>query len=248
MTSRLPFIAYRVTIGVAPELAPAPITREWMSSTRDGFANRCLPLLVANQAGWLVTTPHTVVATWEGGDRLADTRVEIPDAQGFAFAASHFGYGIVTFTIPYLFRTPPGWNLLVRGPANLPKDGVSPLDGLVETDWCPATFTMNWKLTRPGLTVTFERDEPIAMLVPMRRGELEAFDPEIQPLDAAADVAREYRAWRSGRADFLRDLPVPGTAAHEEVWQKDYMHGRRGDGTVFPEHQRKLTLRSFRKP
>jgi hypothetical protein len=247
MSTRMPLIAYRVTTGPAPELTPAPLSREWMALTRDGFASRCLPLLIANQAGWLVASPHTVIATWEGGDRLSDTRVELPDAGGLAFAASHFGYGILTFTIPYLFRTPPGWNLQVRGPVNLPKDGACALDGIVETDWCPATFTMNWKLTRPGLPVTFERGEPIAMLAPVRRGDLEAFDPEVQPLDAAPDVAREYRAWRQGRADFLRDLPVPGTAAHEEVWQKDYMHGRRADGTPFREHQRKLALRPFRR-
>lgn len=248
MSTRMPLTAYRVTSGSAPELTVAPATREWMSATRDGFANRCLPLLIANQAGWLVTTPHTVVARWDGGDRLDDVRVDIPDSQGYAFAASHFGSGILTFTIPYLVRTPPGWNLWVRGPTNLPKDGACALDGIVETDWCPATFTMNWKLTRPGLTVRFERDEPVAMLIPTRRGELEAFEPEVRAIDDDGDVARDYRAWRQGRADFLRDLPVPGTTAHEEVWQKDYMHGRRADGSTFPQHQRKLTLRPFRKP
>jgi hypothetical protein len=30
---------------------------------------------------------------------------------------------------------------------------ISPLDGIVETDWLEATFTMNWKLTRPNHTV-----------------------------------------------------------------------------------------------
>lgn len=80
-----------------------------------------------------------------------------PDAITFAWdedlpnpkpVSSVFGSGIMTWGVPYLFRTPPGWNLLARGPANWPKDAVAPLDGLVETDWAVATFTMNWKFTR----------------------------------------------------------------------------------------------------
>jgi hypothetical protein len=53
-----------------------------------------------------------------------------PASQGPAMR--HFGHGILTLHLPFLFRTPPGWNLLVRGPANRPKDGAAPLEGLVE--------------------------------------------------------------------------------------------------------------------
>jgi len=84
------------------------------------------------------------------------------------------------------------------------------------------------------------------MLTPLRRGELESFDPEVRGIDADPEVAREYRAWRQARADFLMDLPVPGTDANQEQWQKDYLHGRRPDGTAVEGHQRKLSLRPFR--
>jgi hypothetical protein len=138
-------------------------------------------------------------------------------------------------------------NLLVRGPANVLKDGVCPLEGIIETDWCPATFTMNWRLTRPGQTVTFEAGQPFAMLVPVRRGELEAFEPEIRAIDADPAVARAYREWHRSRSSFLTDLRLPGTEAREQEWQKDYVHGRNPDGSVAPEHQRKLSLRPFRR-
>jgi Family of unknown function (DUF6065) len=39
---------------------------------------------------------------------------------------SHFGDGIRTWHLPMLFRTPPGYKLLVRGPANYPKEAVYP--------------------------------------------------------------------------------------------------------------------------
>src|SRR3546814_13729675 len=62
--------------------------------------------------------------------------------------STHFGSGIVTFSLGHLFRTSPGVNLWIKGPSNRPKDGASPLEGIIETDWSPYTFTMNWQLTR----------------------------------------------------------------------------------------------------
>ena len=59
------------------------------------------------------------------------------------FVISHFGSGVLTFHAGYLFRTPPGWAVWARGAPNTVKDGIVPLDGLVETDWLPFTFTMN---------------------------------------------------------------------------------------------------------
>ena len=61
---------------------------------------------------------------------------------------SAFGEGVLTFHINGLFRTPPGWNLWVGGSPNSPKDGIYPLTGVIETDWSPYTFTMNWRFTR----------------------------------------------------------------------------------------------------
>ncbi len=247
---RLPLHAYRVSHLIPCEIAPAPVLREWMSATRESFANRCLPLLVANQAGReLRGAEEDLRATWNSDPELEDLVVERADQDKTPLlsASSHFGHGILTFTIPFLFRTPPGWNLLARGPANLPKDGISALEGLVETDWSPSTFTMNWKLTRPGLTVSFAAGEPIALIVPMRRGDLESFDPEVRELHTSPEVSRAYRAWRESRAQFLRDLPMIGTEAFEQTWQKDYMHGRAPDGTVAREHQRRLNLKPFKK-
>ena len=63
---------------------------------------------------------------------------------------SHFSHGIITFHPGYLFRTPEGWSMWAGGAPNHVKDGIQPLAGLVETDWLPFPFTMNWVFTRPG--------------------------------------------------------------------------------------------------
>jgi hypothetical protein len=134
----------------------------------------------------------------------------------------------------------------VRGPANCPKDGASPLEGLVETDWSVAGFTMNWKLTRPGLPVRFTRDEPSCVLVPQRRGELEELEPEIRDLETDPETSRSCRYWQSGRTQFLQDLKVPHPEAVKQGWQKQYFQGTAPDGRRAPEHQTKLKLQGFK--
>lgn len=244
---KLALIAFSTSEGPAPELVPGPIPREWMSETREAFANRCLPLLIANQSGWMVLSPYALRATWDGGEEPESVVVERLEGEGPELAMSHFGHGILTFAVPFLFRTPPGYNLLVRGPANLPKADVYPLEGVVETDWSTATFTMNWRLMRPHQPVSWERGEPFAMLVPTRRGELESFDPQVRSLHDDPALLRSYLAWRQSRATFNAELQIPGSAAQAAAWQKDYVHGRGSDGTIAPEHQRKLALRPFRR-
>jgi hypothetical protein len=236
--------AYALEPRPAMRLVPAPSARAWMAGTPERFAYRCLPLLIANQAGWLVLNPEALRATWNGAEALDSVRVESIGCRPPA-ARSHFGCGILTWTLPYLFRTPPGWNLLVRGPANYPKDGVYALEGVVETDWSPATFTMNWKFTRPDVPVVFERGEPICMLVPHRRGELERFLPRIRDLEQATPVADDYAAWARGRAAFLSDLRRPGSDAQRRGWQRDYLRGVPRNDSTAPGHQTKLRLRPF---
>jgi len=147
--------------------------------------------------------------------------------------------------MPYLFRTTRGYNLLVRGPANSPKDGAYPLEGLVETDWSVATFTMNWKLTRPDLPVTFVVDEPICMVVPQRRGELETFQPHLKDIREEPNLEGAFRRWSLSRDKFLDELRLPGSEASRGRWQKDYFRGTDPDGHPEPQHQVKLELPEF---
>jgi hypothetical protein len=160
---------------------------------------------------------------------------------------SHFGYGILTWHIPYLFRTPPGYNLLVRGPSNWPKDGVTPLEGVVEADWAAATFTMNWKLTRPGALVTFDEGEPICMLLPQARGELEAFQPEIHSIAEEANAQHDYQEWSRSRARFLVDLRRTDSETVAQSWQRHYFQGTSPSGRRAAEHQTRRPLRHFRE-
>ncbi len=246
-SDELALIGYRTDPPPAA-LVPAPATRAWIEATDERFARRCLPLMMANQAGWFLLNSHSFSATWDGGVHEEALQLEFLSGEPPYPAFSHFGYGILTFHVPYLFRTPPGWNLLARGPSNWPRDGVFPLEGLIETDWAMASFTMNWKLTVVDRPVIFEAGEPFCMVVPQRRGDLERFRPRVLDFDVDPEVERGYEAWGESRERFLAELEVPGSAAEKQKWQKHYFQGTAPDGTTAPAHQTKLELQEADDP
>jgi hypothetical protein len=263
------FYAYEIYEHPDTPVTPAPVDRDWMDASDRRAAYRCLPLAIANQAGWLLASPVGFTAVWDGSPTMHGVRLTFDGPSGApvdpfgvnvvsfdVFAApvardarvsSHFGSGIVTFSFPYLFRTPRGVNLWVKGPSNYFKDGAAPLEGVVETDWLPATFTMNWKLTRPGLPVRFERGEPVCMLVPVPRGLAEALEPVYLPLSSEPELEREYRRWEQSRSEFNAGLQEEGSEARQRGWQRDYMKGFTVSGRPAEEHQTRLHLKEFRR-
>jgi hypothetical protein len=138
--------------------------------------------------------------------------------------------------------------LLVRGPSNLPKDGAYPLGGVVETDWSLGTFTLNWRLTRPGFPVTFDLGETICMLVPQRRGELESFRPRLRDIAEDPELAAGFRERAQSGARSLSELKVPGSHAANRGWERHYFRGTSPAGQGAPEHQLTLRLRDFEEP
>ena len=232
----------------APELIPAPFTRDWMDSAGGGFAYRCLPMLIANQSGWLILNNFSITATWSGLEGKDAVRIEYGDGATPPIVSSHFGSGILTWNLPMIFRTSPGYNLLVRGPANLPKDAVFPLEGIVETDWASATFTMNWKITRAHTPIRFDVGEPICMIVPQLRGQLERFQPNCRAIDCCPELQTAHYEWSKDRKRYLEKLAAGNVHADDPGWQRHYFQGRhvRDDASAnFAEHQTRLRLRPF---
>ena len=211
------------------------------------FAYRCLPLNIANAHGWEVGAAITCAARWNGGTGVDAVEVWTePGAPAHRGPVSLFGQGVLTFHIEGIMRTPLGWNLWVGGPPNSSKDGIAPLPGLIETDWLPFTFTMNWRFTRAGEWVRFDRGEAIAFFYPLQRGSVEAFAPRFAALDGDPDLARRFADWNASRTDFRRqraDAPPSGASG---TWQKFYYRGTdaaRCKGEA--DHQTKLHVRHF---
>ena len=228
------------------EIRPAPVERAWMDATGDRFAYRCLPLAIANAHGWEILCPGSFAAGWNGKADLSAIGV-LGDPGVVPSAVSHFGNGILTFHIPCLFRSEPGIDLLVQGPINRPKDAIAPLTAIVETDWAPYTFTMNWKFTRAGTPVRFEKGEPICHIWPLPRGALESVEPEQRPLSDAPDLKQQYDDWNASRLNFNAKLKEPGSDEQHRKWQKLYHQGLMQDGSAgdAPGHRTRLRLKPF---
>lgn len=243
----LPLIAYSIPGSKPMPIVPASVVRPWMDQTWERFAYRCLPMLIANQSGWLILNSDAIFVKWTGGDEPASLEITYLQSEGKPVAQSVFGQGILTWTVPYVFRTPPGYNLHVRGPSNWPKDGIAPLEGIVETDWADQTFTINWKLTRPNHVVSFSKGEPICMVVPRQRGELESFRPQTLEIQSDPNVLQGFTTFQSGRLAF-NSARADAAQRGEDVrfdWQKHYFRGSTPTGKRAPEHQTKIDLRPF---
>jgi hypothetical protein len=240
-------MANHITGTIPMEIVPAPRERAWMEHTPG--ANRCLPLRMANAAGWWVLNPATLIAEWTGEAHELGVRVFDEAGNRPPYVATNFGHGVLTFLASYLFRTEPGWNLLIRGPANLIKHGIQPLEGLVEADWSIATFTMNWKFTFPHVPVRFEAGEPLYQIVPLRRGDLESFEPRVEPLEGL--LLERYGRWIGVRATHSQPantLNVEEALRVQREWRGAYARGRFPDEEEkFEGHQTRLKLKPFGK-
>ncbi|WP_223861537.1 DUF6065 family protein [Geminicoccus harenae] len=227
-----------------PLIRPAPVERDWMDHSPEAFAYRCLPLDIANAHGWEVLCSAGFDATWDGGT-AADAITIAADAPPHLLPVSHFGSGVLTFHLHGLFRTEPAVQLWVAGSPNRIKDGIQPLAAVVETDWAPYTFTMNWRFTRPG-RVRFEQGEPFCFFFPLRLDLIEQVHPVFMPIEQDAATAAAYRAWVAARNGFNAALQEEGSAARAEKWQKGYFRGRMPDGAAGGAgHRTRLRLASF---
>lgn len=234
--------------GWEPRLRAAARERAWMDEAPERFAYRCLPLAIANAHGWEVLSPCGFSARWDG--RPGADGVEILVDAGVEprrHPVSLFGLGTLTFHVEGIFRTPAGWNLWIGPPPNAAKDAIAALTGVIETDWSPYSFTMNWRFTRPHHWVRFEENEPIAFLMPVQRAALEQVQPRVLDASREPGLVEAFGAWSRSRDAFQAAVAANPPAAPADKWQKLYYRGLCPDGTPgAPDHLSKLRVKPFR--
>ncbi|HEY2708927.1 MAG TPA: DUF6065 family protein [Caulobacteraceae bacterium] len=215
-----------------PDIIPGRPQRAWMDKFSERHPYRCLPMSMANSSGWEILCPVGFTAEWNGGLHSTDVVVtpDHPFPDFHDFAKSHFSHGIVTIHAGYLFRTPENWSMWAMGPPNHIKDGIQPLVGLVETDWLPFPFTMNWHFTRPG-KVRFAKGEPFCFITLAQDRALESFELVQKRLEADETLFGQYEAWRKQRDDFNKALFRHEPEAVKAAWQRYYFRGEFPDDT-----------------
>ena len=230
---RLPVIdvpdltAYRLSADPAP-LVPAEPRRRWMDATRDRFAYRCIPMPIANATGWEILSPVDFKVSWSGGEDIEAVKVtavkEAESARVASFVSSHFGHGILTFSPGYLFRTSPGWALWVRGSPNEQYSNLQPLEGVVETDWLPFTFTMNWRFGYPG-EIQIPKGERMCFVTPVAHSVVGDIQPRILDISEDPDLEERFGTWRDSRTAFNSGLEAKDPETGRRGWEKRYVQG-----------------------
>jgi len=228
----------------AAPIIPGRRDRAWMDATSEHYAYRCLPLSMANTSGWEITSPLDFEVTWNGNQDINAITARAPGVDPNVLRAlitSHFAHGILTFHTGWLFRTSPGWGLWVRGAPNDAKDGIHALDGMVETDWLPFPFTMNWRFTRP-CTVRFRKGDPFCFITLCPHALLDGVAPRRASIEDDPKLKADYVEWGKSRAEFNKLLRDGDPAAVAKKWQRDYFQGKAGGGDA-PFHVNKRRLK-----
>jgi|SRR5688572_7272910 len=153
----------------------------------------CEALRSASSFGWYVFPPIDFTLQWDGSQILWTYR-GVND--WYALASAQFpGYAAVFdrsaprrlrgFSPPFLTAVTPGivqvwtgyfvesaedWSVLVRAPANLPRNlAYDQYEGIVETDrWFGPLFT-NLRLVKTDVPIDFSTETPLAQVQPLHR-------------------------------------------------------------------------------
>ncbi|MCB0176078.1 MAG: glycosyltransferase family 2 protein [Anaerolineae bacterium] len=155
-----------------------------------------LALARAGQQGWQLLCPAAFEATWNGGPQPEDIDIRwagVATDQP-AFVQSHLGQGRLTFYPGYQVKTEEAYVVWLRGPVNRPKDGLAPLEQIVDTSLLPCTIVAEWQFTRPHQTIRFAAGEPFATLRLYPKTGLAPVDIEVMtPQDGEAAYEQDFQ-------------------------------------------------------
>jgi hypothetical protein len=192
----------------------------------------CEALASASGFGWYLYPPLNFSMVWDGveiawtyegaedwyalrgaqfpGFRQLFEEVAPESAKLLAppFLAAAREPGVVQIWSGYLARTAPGWSLLSRGPANIPRtQGYEHYEGIIEAEtWFGPLFT-NVRLTRTNSPVEFHVRYPLFQVQPLLRQCYE--EPSFAIVDMSelsADDWHSFEATMHPNTDQMRML------------------------------------------
>jgi hypothetical protein len=178
--------------------------REWINKDpQQIFAYSCIPMTNASESGVWIVADSSFNVFWNGGKLLQDVIFtfdsEDDKKNSLVSVSSHFPTGIITFSLPFIFRTPPGWGLYVSGCPNFPINGLQALEAIVETNWLPFTFTMNYKITEPNKVVRIEKGMPICRIIPHQLNLNEKININLKKISDDKNLMNKWKEWSDSR-------------------------------------------------
>jgi hypothetical protein len=154
----------------------------------------CEPATSASAYGYYIFPPVSFSLQWDGNDIMwtwdgAGTWLPLKSAQfpnfrqlfdsvapeeireySPPFLGALQEPGLVQLWTGIVARTAPGWSLMVRAPANVPRSGTYELfDGIIETDRWFGPLITNMRLTKTDVPIDFRADFPLLQVQPLPR-------------------------------------------------------------------------------
>lgn len=219
------------------EIKPASLDRDWMKANNN-HAYKCLPLKIANKFGWNILCPIDFTAEWNGALYHKDSfklnfngedEAKAKEYTQSGFIGSHFGNGILTFSLPFIIKTPKNIGIFVRGPTNHIKENISYLDGFIETDWLDFTFTYNIKFQQAKKEVSFKKGEPICSFFPFQLPWIEDIQFIYQNINKNKQLKDNYLDYGKKRLEFNKNLENYIKKDNKQIWMKDYYNGQKAE-------------------
>jgi len=209
--------------------------RDWF----DKWFYNCLPLTIGNQYGFILTNKQSFNVIWNGGNGREDINISFigdPSIDNGYNVESHFGHGILTISVPFVLRTPPGINLMTINPPNYIIDNATPMTGVVESDNIRLPFTFNIKIQKPNIVTNFAAGEPLAAFIPIPRYFADSFEIkngkdlfDKETYNEEVDAFTDHVKKRTKQYLEVKD--------NKEALEKDYFYGKDVYGNKFQDHQ-----------
>lgn len=253
---RTPIVTFHRLIPGIP--APERADRSALGGLPTRAFRYCDAVTTASGHGWHITAPLDFSLMWDGQEVLwtceelehewmplglgavqyphfrARFDEEAPeDIRGFSppFLTGLPEPGVVQMWTGLFVRTAPGWSLMARAPANLPRQGpYEQFEGIVEFDkWFGPLFT-NIRLTRTDTPVAITQLRPILQVTPVPQF---AYAEEVSNAFAVRDAFTDWSApeWDAYRADVVE--PAMAEEHQPGRYATEIRRARRGSGCPF---------------
>lgn len=156
-------------------------------------SSKCEPVVAANRWGWDLSMPYDIGVRWHGGDHQHSVTVLHGPAK------AHFAHNTITIDTGYIWRTPPGIDLLVCPVPNPDHRDFISMTAIVETDWMNFPWFLSLILLRTG-DIAIPAGTPLARVMPIERAPGTEIAVEAMP----EDVRVENKEWVSLREDLFK--------------------------------------------
>jgi hypothetical protein len=195
----------------------------------------CEPVTTASAFGWHIFPPIGLSLVWDGSEvawtyegagawytlksaqfpGFADRfdRIVPDDLKGFSppFLSALPEPGLVQIWSGFVVRTAPGWSLLIRPSANVPRSqSYEMYEGIIETDEWFGPLFINLRLTRTHVPIEIDPEFPLFQVQPIHRS---AYASEL--LDSFRVVPEG--SWTSEDWDnYRKTVKEPNIIAHRQ--------------------------------